>query len=70
MVRKQQKSIRQRIAEALGNLKTDKSISALKFLAKDMHPQVKEAAQISLQRLESSQEIVSKEDLGIENKAN
>jgi HEAT repeat protein len=44
--------IRQRIAEALGNLGTEKGISALKFLAKDLHPQVKEAAQISLQRLE------------------
>jgi len=43
--------IRQRIAEALGNLETAKSISALKFLVKDIHPQVKEAAQISLQRL-------------------
>ncbi|MEY2858511.1 MAG: hypothetical protein RLZZ74_2824, partial [Cyanobacteriota bacterium] len=30
----------------------EKGISALKFLAKDLHPQVKEAAQISLQRLE------------------
>ena len=43
--------IRQRLAEALGNLGTEKSISALKFLAKDLHPQVQEAAQISLQRL-------------------
>ena len=46
--------IRQRIAEALGNLESDKSISALKFLAKDLHPQVKEAAEISLRRLEKS----------------
>ena len=46
--------IRQRIAEALGNLDTEKSRSALKFLAKDLHPQVKEAAQISLKRLEQS----------------
>lgn len=43
--------IRQRIAEALGNLETEKSISALKFLAKDIHIQVKEAAKLSLQRL-------------------
>ena len=47
--------VRQRIAEALGNLDTEKSRSALKFLAKDMHPQVKEAAKISLQRLEQSE---------------
>ena len=46
--------IRQRIAEALGNLETEKSISALRFLAKDMHSQVKEAALISLQRLGKS----------------
>jgi HEAT repeat protein len=44
--------IRQRIAEALGNLNTAKSVSALKFLAKDIHPQVSEAARISLERLE------------------
>ena len=46
--------VRQRIAEALGNLDTEKSRSALKFLAKDPHPQVKEAAEISLKRLEQS----------------
>ena len=46
--------VRQRIAEALGNLDTEKSRSALKFLAKDLHPQVKEAAEISLKRLEQS----------------
>ena len=46
--------VRQRIAEALGNLDTEKSRSALRFLAKDLHPQVKEAAEISLQRLERS----------------
>ena len=45
---------RQRLAEALGNMKSDKGISALKFLAKDHHPQVKSAAQISLSRLEQS----------------
>ena len=44
--------IRQRLAEALGNLNTVKSISALKFLVKDPHVQVKEAAKISLDRLE------------------
>ena len=47
--------VRQRIAEALGNLDTEKSRSALRFLAKDMHPQVKEAAKISLERLEQSE---------------
>lgn len=43
--------VRQRLAESLGNFKTDKSISALQFLAKDSHPQVKEAANISLNKL-------------------
>lgn len=45
--------IRQRLAEALGNLKTPKSLSALKFLAKDPHPQVSEAAMLSLKKLEN-----------------
>lgn len=44
--------VRQRLAEALGNLPTEKSISALKFLQKDSHPQVSQAATISLQRLQ------------------
>jgi len=47
--------IRQRIAEALGKLDTVKSRSALKFLAKDSHSQVKEAAQLSLEGLESAE---------------
>jgi HEAT repeat protein len=46
--------VRQRLAEALANLKSDRSISALKFLAKDAHPQVREAAILSLQRLEDN----------------
>jgi HEAT repeat protein len=46
--------IRQRLAEALGQLKSDKSISALKFLEKDNHPQVSESASISLKRLEEA----------------
>jgi HEAT repeat protein len=46
--------VRQRLAEALGNLPTPKSLSALKYLAKDSHPQVAEAARISLERLEKS----------------
>lgn len=46
--------VRQRLAESLGQLPTAKSISALKFLEKDSHPQVSEAASISLQRLEEA----------------
>jgi len=46
--------VRQRLAEALGNLPTDKSLSALKFLAKDSHPQVAQAASISLTRLQEA----------------
>ncbi|MEM6426211.1 MAG: HEAT repeat domain-containing protein [Cyanobacteria bacterium P01_D01_bin.128] len=45
--------VRQRLAEALGNLPSDKTESALRFLAKDPHPHVKTAAQISLERLEN-----------------
>ncbi|HEY9637049.1 MAG TPA: HEAT repeat domain-containing protein [Coleofasciculaceae cyanobacterium] len=43
--------IRQRLAEALGHLNTEKTFPALKFLEKDSHPQVSEAATISLRRL-------------------
>ncbi len=43
---------RQRLAEALGNLPTAKSRSALNYLSKDSHPQVAEAARLSLQRLD------------------
>jgi HEAT repeat protein len=43
--------IRQRLAEALGHLPSQKSVWALKFLAKDDHPQVKDAANISLTRI-------------------
>ncbi|MTJ13697.1 HEAT repeat domain-containing protein [Anabaena sp. UHCC 0187] len=46
--------VRQRLAEALGNLPTPKSISALKYLEKDSHDNVAEAARISLQRIEES----------------
>ncbi|WP_338038124.1 HEAT repeat domain-containing protein [Neosynechococcus sphagnicola] len=46
--------VRQRLAEALGNLPTPKSLSALKYLEKDSHPQVSAAAQISLQRLQTA----------------
>ena len=47
--------IRQRLAEALGNMPTPKSISALKYLEKDSHPQVSQAASISLQRLSTTE---------------
>lgn len=43
--------VRQRLAEALSNLPSPKTKPALKFLAKDPHYQVAEAARISLQRL-------------------
>jgi HEAT repeat protein len=46
--------VRQRLAEALGNLPTPKSLAALKYLEKDSQHQVAEAAAISRQRLESS----------------
>ncbi|WP_008307853.1 HEAT repeat domain-containing protein [Leptolyngbya sp. PCC 6406] len=46
--------VRQRLAEALGNLPSAKSESALRFLEKDGHFQVAEAARISLQRLRDS----------------
>lgn len=43
--------VRQRLAEALGQLPVPKSLSALKYLEKDAHFHVSEAARISLQRL-------------------
>lgn len=46
--------VRQRLAEALGNLDTEKSRSALKYLCKDPHEQVSAAALISLERLEKN----------------
>jgi HEAT repeat protein len=46
--------VRQRLAEALGNLPTPQSVSALKYLAKDSHHNVAEAAKISLQQLEKT----------------
>jgi HEAT repeat protein len=45
--------VRQRLAEALGNLPSPKSISALKYLEKDSHRHVSEAATLGLQRLEA-----------------
>ena len=43
--------MRQKLAEALGNISTPKSISALKYLEKDTHPQVSQTARISLRNL-------------------
>lgn len=48
--------IRQRLAEALGNLPCAQSKSALQFLSNDTHPQVRQAVQLSLMRLETSVE--------------
>ncbi len=45
--------IRQRLAEALGNLPCAQSRSALRYLAKDSHPQVAAAAEYAIQRLDS-----------------
>ncbi len=42
---------RQRLAEALGNLPTAKSLSAVNYLAKDSHPQVAAAAEFARDRL-------------------
>jgi HEAT repeat protein len=47
--------VRQWLAEALGNFPTLKSVSALKYLEKDSHPQVAEAARLALQRLSEVQ---------------
>ena len=44
--------VRQRLAEALGNLPSDKSRSALNYMSKDSHPQVRAAADISLKKLD------------------
>jgi HEAT repeat protein len=46
--------VRQRLAEALGNLPTPKTISALKYLEKDAHEHVAESARISLKQLADS----------------
>jgi HEAT repeat protein len=40
--------VRQRLAEALGNMPTEKSAAALRYLVKDDHPNVSEAARLSL----------------------
>ena len=46
--------IRQRLAESLGKLRQKKGLSALKFLAKDEHPQVRQAAQLALSEWENT----------------
>ena len=46
--------IRQRLAESLGKLRQEKGLSALKFLAKDEHLQVRLAAQLSLKEWETA----------------
>ncbi len=45
--------VRQRLAEALGHLPTEKSRSALRFLLRDAHPHVSEAASLALDQLDS-----------------
>jgi HEAT repeat protein len=42
--------VRQRLAEALGNLPGPKTVAALRYLEKDSHFQVAEAARLSLER--------------------
>jgi HEAT repeat protein len=44
--------VRQRLAESLTNLPTAKSLSALKYLEKDNHPNVAQAAKIGVKKLE------------------
>ena len=46
--------VRQRLAQALGNFNTEKSIAALKFLGKDSQPQVREVALFSLNLLQTN----------------
>lgn len=47
--------VRQRLAEALAHLPSPKTEPALRFLERDAHPQVAQAARISLQRLNDRQ---------------
>jgi HEAT repeat protein len=46
--------VRQRLAEALGNLPTAKSLSALQYLAKDSNTNVSAAAEIGIKQLEGA----------------
>lgn len=43
--------VRQRLAEALGRMPVAKSLSALRYMAKDSHPTVSAAATLSIQQL-------------------
>jgi HEAT repeat protein len=45
---------RQRLAESLGHLNCEKSLSALNYLVKDAHPQVAAAARYAIERLVAS----------------
>lgn len=49
--------VRQRLAEALGNLPGEKSRSALNFLCKDEHSQVSSAAAIARERLDTANSV-------------
>jgi HEAT repeat protein len=44
--------IRQRLAHALGNLPTSKSIAALRYLQRDVQPHVAQAAIFALEQLQ------------------
>lgn len=52
--------VRQRLAEALGNLPSPKSQAALQYLAKDSHPNVSAAARVALKHLTAD-----RSDLGL-----
>jgi len=43
--------VRQRLAEALGRMPTEKSLSALRYMEKDSHPTVSAAATFAIQQL-------------------
>jgi HEAT repeat protein len=45
---------RQRLADALGNLPTPKTLSALKYMTKDPHSQVALAADYALAKVQSA----------------
>ena len=47
--------IRRRVAETLGKLPSDQSKSALHYLAKDEHPQVRDAAITALQTIQTTE---------------
>jgi HEAT repeat protein len=59
--------LRQRLAEALGSLPCEKSLSALRFLQKDSHAQVAQAARLSLERCDRNlkEKVINEESLEI-----